>query len=68
MHVHEDIQIGVTQGLIGNDNCDNNPKNESAYSQFTNLRDEVILQWIERIVPDVFVVGNMVFQLRNYVK
>ena len=72
MHVHEDILIGVNRGTIawgkGNGNCSNVDNTNPVHNVFTYTRDEMVLQWIENIVPDVIVVGNMDFQLRNYLK
>ena len=65
MHVHEDIQIGVTSRVSGKHNFCNDTANEHRYSEFTNLRDNEILTWIQKIVPDVFVVGNLGFHLQT---
>ena len=66
--MHEDIQIGLTEGHKGDEpnfkNCNQGFNSGDVnlkvkYSSFVDLRDKTILKWIRDKVPDVFVVGNI---------
>ena len=63
--VDQDIQIGVTRGRRGLGDCKNNggPYN----NDFIDLRNDMILNWIMQIVPDVYVSGNIIYVYSNTV-
>ena len=60
--VHEDIQLAIIQGHFGGE-C--KAGGGPYISSFVDLRNEMILNWIMRKVPDVYVTGNMIYGISN---
>ena len=62
--IHEDIEIAVVHGGNWGEECKPRP---NLLSVFTDVRLEVILNWIMQKVPDVFVTGNSIYFRSNII-
>ena len=64
--VDQDIQFAVTHGYIwGNKGSECKDDGGPYTNIFTDLRNDMILNWIMGIVPDVYVIGNTIYVHSN---